>query len=522
MTKARKILISSFILTTIGSVSVLVASCSKAKKDEQPKTKTGSQQQQEENKQIINQSKPKETKQEYNPNIFKFDNIRFKIAKEDNDEQLKTKSFLNEIKAVNQLDKYVAKKDDLYISSIYVFDKLREDPTFAKASVYINHHEPMFTRKAFDPEHLKTMVNTLESNKHWSIDQLRSEMDNRHEKLFFAKLKEELGNKTDFLDNIPDRLGKYHREELPPKPTEDDGFRVRLSYERAVKERETQREYFYMRKWTEEDPWHFYKENGISKPTLLWYLNRVIYGSDKWNTKFKESNHNNELFLSKLFYEKTLTKDQRQYWDMDFIMYNFMNQSSLLMSSGEQYDLYKAYLEYLVQLANLNLHQIQEKTENNKTVSKEEQYIEKLSTTVEQLLALERLALKTLQANHILGFSAATHTNPNLQLFAGNTHLKTPTNLRAFYMWTANLYNKFIQPLLHKLKEPASRIQRRFKTAFESTNKEKKIMNFIWENLKHTEQNDVILPKVITDEWQLNRDYKHIIKKLLNPKSKNN
>ncbi|WP_231428093.1 hypothetical protein, partial [Ureaplasma diversum] len=196
---------------------------------------------------------------------------------------------------------------------------------------------------------------------------------------------------------------------------------------------------------------------------------------------------------------------------------NFMNQSSLLMSSGEQYDLYKAYLEYLVQLANLNLHQIQEKTENNKTVSKEEQYIEKLFSTREELLALEKLVLKTLQANHILGFSAATHTNPNLQLFAGNTHLKTPTNLRAFYMWTANLYNKFIQPLLHKLKEPKKGIQQKFERAFESNDKEKKIMNFIWENLKHTEQDDVILPKVITDNNQLEADYSKILNKLLNP-----
>ncbi|WP_038102275.1 hypothetical protein [Ureaplasma diversum] len=192
------------------------------------------------------------------------------------------------------------------------------------------------------------------------------------------------------------------------------------------------------------------------------------------------------------------------------------------MSTGEQYDLYKAYLEYLVQLANLNLHQIQEKTENNKTVSKEEQYLKKLGTTIGKLEKLEELALKTLQANHILGFSAATHTNPNLQLFAGNTHLTTPTNLRAFYMWTANLYNKFIQPLLYKLETPIWKTNQKFEDTFESNDKEKKIMNFIWENLKHTEQDDVILPKVITDEWQLNRDYKHILKKLLNPKNKNN
>ncbi|WP_038103797.1 hypothetical protein, partial [Ureaplasma diversum] len=193
-------------------------------------------------------------------------------------------------------------------------------PTLAKASVYINHHEPIFTDKGFKLDHLKSMLNTLKNNSQWSVEELKKEAGFRRQHLFFLELKKGLDEGENYLDNIPDRLGKYHRKALPPPPTEDDGFGVRQAYEDAIRLRKNQAEYFNTESWTEEDRWNYWKIGDKPLGTMLWYFNRVIYGSDKWNKKFQESNHNNELFLSKLFYEKTLTKDQRQYWDMDFIM----------------------------------------------------------------------------------------------------------------------------------------------------------------------------------------------------------
>lgn len=513
MTKIKKLLLSSFLLATTISAPVVVASCSLLAKAKQP-IPIG--QPNNPTKATNPTTTNPETKQTYDPNLFKFDDITFRLQKEDNDAQLKTQSFLDEIKATNQLEKYIPKKDDFYFKPVDIANHWFEYPTLAKASVYINHHEPILTNQQFNPSHLKAMLNTLNNNKHWKTKELMSENNYRRERLFSLELTSTLNQKINYIDNQPDRLGKYHQQPLPPAPKNDNDPNY-IPYHEALKERQSQKEFYYIHKWTEEDRWNYYKDGTGPKATMLWYLNRVIFGSNEWNKKFNESSHNSELFLSKLFYEKTLTQEQLKHWDMDFIMFNFMNQSSLLMSSGEQYDLYKAYLEYLVLLGDLNLHQIQEQQTNGKKTSKEEQYNAKLLTTITKLRELEQLSLKTLQANHILGFSAASTAKPNLQLFAGNTTLKHPSNLRAFYQWTANLYNHFIQPLLHKLQIPVSHIDASFKSTFEPNDKAKKIFNFIWQNLQHTEQSNVILPKVITDNNQLEADYSKILNKLLNP-----
>lgn len=77
-------------------------------------------------------------------------------------------------------------------------------------------------------------------------------------------------------------------------------------------------------------------------------LEKEIFG-----TQFK-----NPLFLSRLFYEKTLNAKQLSEWHMDWIMFTLANQSSLLMSTGQQYEFYVAYIDYLLALIDLDFAKI--------------------------------------------------------------------------------------------------------------------------------------------------------------------
>ncbi|WP_156021863.1 hypothetical protein, partial [Ureaplasma diversum] len=119
MTKARKILISSLLLTTvISTTTITAASCSLLARKNQP---IPISQPNPTPKNITNQQDTKtqtETRKTYDPNLFTFDKITFKIAKEDNDKDLKEQKFLDEIKAENRLEKYVPKKRDFYYKEI--------------------------------------------------------------------------------------------------------------------------------------------------------------------------------------------------------------------------------------------------------------------------------------------------------------------------------------------------------------------------------------------------------------------
>ncbi|WP_038102679.1 hypothetical protein, partial [Ureaplasma diversum] len=119
MTKFKKILLSSLLLTTVISTATITAtSCSLLARKNQP---IPISQPNPTPKNITNQQGSKtqtETKKTYDPNLFTFDKITFKIAKEDNDKDLKEQKFLDEIKEENQLEKYVPKKDDFYYKKI--------------------------------------------------------------------------------------------------------------------------------------------------------------------------------------------------------------------------------------------------------------------------------------------------------------------------------------------------------------------------------------------------------------------
>lgn len=226
------------------------------------------------------------------------------------------------------------------------------------------------------------------------------------------------------------------------------------------------------------------KDGGIlTIPTGLWYFNRMI--------EF-DGDFNNELFLSKEFFEK----DPKRYdpSTMRLVGDTFdqilRNKIKVYAMQKVQLDLLLAFLELQQALTDSNLI-----SDENKTL--EEQF--NSSGIMLKIKTFHDKTLEYLKVKQLVGFTLTDvySDEVGLQLFPGTGYYeKYPTDFRATYKFAWNQYHKVIQPLMLKF-FGSTTTTTDFNQAF---NKEpdKKYYDFIWANIKEVDKLDA--PHIITKQ----------------------
>ncbi|QJR43943.1 MAG3960 family lipoprotein [Mycoplasma miroungirhinis] len=180
-------------------------------------------------------------------------------------------------------------------------------------------------------------------------------------------------------------------------------------------------------------------------PSVAWKLNRDIYLDNMFN---------NDMFLSRAFYEKSLNKDQAL--NNDWIDWLYLNDSSVLAMQVPQYKLLVAYLRLMKKLTDsINFEtvddedKLKEAIKNNGSIvdgkiSFEENLI---NSGISQLIdKYEKALLDYLALEHVMGFTAREDHDPNLQLFGGGTNYQYKVDYRDTYKWAKRQYEEFLLP----------------------------------------------------------------------------
>ncbi|WP_434341899.1 lipoprotein [Mycoplasma putrefaciens] len=205
-------------------------------------------------------------------------------------------------------------------------------------------------------------------------------------------------------------------------------------------------------------------------PTGLWFYNRII----DFNGNF-----DNELFLSKEFFEKDPSrfnpKKMKLVWD------GILDQ--ILRNRIKVYAMQKAQLELLISFL-----------EFQKALSSSSSLIADASKTLNEQLDssgiqtrikdFESKLLSYMQLKQLAGymFEDVEVDEINLQLFPGTSFYDGgETDFRATYRWAWNEYQLIVQPLIFKLFSENT-AKENFKQAFKG--KYEKHYDFIWANIE--------------------------------------
>ncbi|UWD34765.1 hypothetical protein NX779_03035 [Mycoplasma cottewii] len=233
--------------------------------------------------------------------------------------------------------------------------------------------------------------------------------------------------------------------------------------------------------------YNFGKNNGglLIIPTGLWYFNRII--------EF-DGDFNNELFLSKEFFEK----DSKRYdpSTMRLVGDTFdqilRNKIKVYAMQKVQLDLLVAFLELQQALTDSSLI-----SDENKTLV--EQF--ESSGIITKINKFENKVLEYLKVKQLVGFTLTDvfSGEVGLQLFPGTGYYeKYPTDFRATYRFAWNEYHKVIQPLITGLLGYNVAKDRFRKDFSDETNKHSEHYKFIWANIKEVDKLDA--PHVITKQ----------------------
>ncbi|MCS4537165.1 hypothetical protein NXS15_03435 [Mycoplasma sp. CSL7475-4] len=188
--------------------------------------------------------------------------------------------------------------------------------------------------------------------------------------------------------------------------------------------------------------------NGKKKkvPSAVWKLNRDIYLRNMFD---------NEMFLSRAFYAKTLAENE--IINNDWIDWLYLNDSSVLAMQVPQYRLLVAYLRLMKKLTDsINFVAVDDEAENAKKIKENGSIVDKSknlelnildSGTYALIEEYEKALLDYLALEHAMGFMGREDHNPNLQLFGGGTNYGYKVDYRDTYKWAKKQYEEFVLPL---------------------------------------------------------------------------
>lgn len=233
-------------------------------------------------------------------------------------------------------------------------------------------------------------------------------------------------------------------------------------------------------------------------PSVIWKLNRAFVGTGSITYPYKDR-IDNEMFLSREFYEKTLDSENESL-DVDWLDWLYATKTSALALQLPQFNLLKTYLDvlYTLTIAKFDENQkFKDNAQNNGLYYK--------------LVDFESALLDYMKLENVLGITAKPTAAINLQLFPGGSNYRMYfTDFRDTYKWAYNQYMNFVYPLLAKLDSAINRAIK-FNETFAKNRRDKYEM--IWANIQTV---DEIPPPRVLNENEINRKYDEVLNKLKN------
>ncbi|QBF34451.1 hypothetical protein EG856_00705 [Mycoplasmopsis phocirhinis] len=179
--------------------------------------------------------------------------------------------------------------------------------------------------------------------------------------------------------------------------------------------------------------------------SALWKLNRDI----NLNNMF-----DNEMFLSRAFYEKSLAQDE--IIGNDWIDWTFLNDSSVLAMQLPQYKMLVAYLRLMKKLTdsiNFNVEENDSEEAKAAKIKQNGSIVDDNKTLIQNLLdsgiatlidKYEKALLDYLALEHLMGFMSEEKNDPNFQLFPGGSNYTYKVDYRDSYKWAKQQYEDFV------------------------------------------------------------------------------
>ncbi|MDQ0567616.1 MAG3960 family lipoprotein [Mycoplasma yeatsii] len=408
---------------------------------------------------------------------FEYEDVKYTIFEEDTANPSNV-YYANQVLVdeANEFKSLIPNADDYKIEDLAGLELF---PTIALLSQYIrslehfNVDEPSLSHFMFKDKDDKTYINS--TTHHKLVKQVLDIVNQQNElkkMINDTNAKFSISSTRNFsIDSIRRQLG------LPEDPERDDSKLWGISSKKLNDDGS----------WTGRYNWEeipFDKNNKLNNrlynfgekeltivPTGLWYYNRIV----DFNGNF-----DNELFLSKEFFEKNTDKYDPSKMRLvgDYFDQILRNKIKVYTMQKSQLDLLLAFLELQQALTDSSLI-----SDENKTLV--EQF--ELSGIRTKIDKFEDKVLEYLKVKQLVGFTLSDDMSDDvsLQLFPGTSFYENyETDFRATYRFAWNEYHKVIQPLVTGLLG-YNVMKDRFRKNFSNeTNKHSKYYEFIWANIK--------------------------------------
>ncbi|AJM71556.1 MAG3960 family lipoprotein [Mycoplasma yeatsii] len=422
---------------------------------------------------------------------FEYEDVKYTIFEEDTANPSNV-YYANQVLVdeANEFKSLIPNADDYKIEDLAGLELF---PTIALLSQYIrslehfNVDEPIKSHFMFKDKDYKTYINS--TTHHKLVKQVLDIVNQQKElkaMINDTNVKFSISSKRDFsIDSVRRQLG------LPEDPERDDSKLWGISSKKLNDDGS----------WTGRYNWEeipFHKNNKLNNrlynfgekeltivPTGLWYYNRIV----DFNGNF-----DNDLFLSKEFFEKNTDKYDPNKMRLvgDYFDQILRNKIKVYAMQKSQLDLLLAFLELQQALTDGRLI-----SDENKTLK--EQF--KSSGITTKIDNFQDKVLEYLKVKQLVGFTLSDDmsNDVSLQLFPGTSFYENyETDFRATYRFAWNQYHKVVQPLISGIKS-YDIAENDFETKFKKhTNEHSKHYKFIWANINHVDKLDA--PHVITKQ----------------------